>query len=90
MTTYVIPWQEMLQRAQAMRDQAQTIQNEINRINQTVEALDWMGQWAEAFFGDWENNARPAMQEMVTTLNQLADDLEAQAAAARDVDMSRS
>lgn len=90
MTTYQIPWQEMIQRASAMRDQAQTIQGEINRINGTVESLDWMGNWAQAFFRDWENTARPAMEQMVTTLNQVADDLESHAIIARDIDMSRS
>ena len=73
-----VPYAELLQRAAHIRQEADNVRAEIQRLEEAVESLQWMGKRAQRFFQMWER-ARPEMQQWVTTLEAFASSLEAQA-----------
>ncbi len=82
-----VPYSELFQRAASIRQQAEVVRQEINTLDETVTSIDWMGQRAQRFFNMWEE-ARPQMQQWVTTLESFANDLENQARRMQTADES--
>ncbi|MBE2184521.1 MAG: WXG100 family type VII secretion target [Anaerolineae bacterium] len=82
-----VPYTELFQRAASIRQQAEVVRQEINTLDETVTSIDWMGQRAQRFFNMWEE-ARPQMQQWVTTLESFATDLENQARRMQTADES--
>jgi WXG100 family type VII secretion target len=82
-----VPYVELFQRAQRIRQQADTVRSEIQALNDTVESVQWMGKRAERFFAMWEE-AKPEMENWVLILETFANDLENQARRMQAVDES--
>ncbi|MDQ7024079.1 MAG: WXG100 family type VII secretion target [Anaerolineae bacterium] len=73
-----VPYVELYQRAARIRQEADSVRAEIQRLEEAVETVQWMGKRAERFFQMWER-ARPEMQQWVTALEAFARSLENQA-----------
>jgi len=82
-----VPYVELFQRAQRIRQQADTVRSEIQALNDTVQSVQWMGKRAERFFAMWEE-AKPEMENWVLILETFANDLENQARRMQAVDES--
>ena len=82
-----IPYAELLQRANRIRQEAELVRAEIHSLNQTVDSLQWMGKRADRFFRMWEES-RPQMENWVKTLESFANELEQQARRIQAADES--
>jgi WXG100 family type VII secretion target len=80
-----VPYVELFQRAQRIRQQSDVVRSEIQSLNDTVESIQWMGNRAERFFAMWEE-AKPEMENWVLILESFANDLENQARRMQAVD----
>lgn len=88
MSNYVkVPYAELFQRAARIRHEADIIRNELHRLNESVESIQWMGQRADRFFTSW-NETRPDMEHWISILEKFADDLEEQARRMQAADES--
>jgi WXG100 family type VII secretion target len=76
--TIKVPYTELFQRAARIREQADSVRHEIDSLTQTVESIEWIGSRASRFFSMW-SQSKPDMERWAATLNNLADELEAQA-----------
>lgn len=82
-----VPYSELFERAARIRQEADAVRTEINRLTQAVESIQWMGRRADRFFNMW-NDARPEMETWVQTLEAFANDLEDQARRMQAADES--
>jgi WXG100 family type VII secretion target len=73
-----VPYTELFQRANRIRQQADAVRMEIQTLTETVESIQWIGRRADKFFAMWET-ARPEMENWATILENFANDLEMQA-----------
>lgn len=73
-----VPYTELLQRAQRIRQQAEVVRQEIQTLSETVESIQWIGRRADRFFAMWET-AKPEMESWALILENFANDLELQA-----------
>lgn len=79
MTDYVkVPYAELLQRAARIRQEADTVRNEVKTLKETMQSIEWMGKRADRFFAMW-NETLPEMEQWVNTLETFATELEDQA-----------
>jgi WXG100 family type VII secretion target len=81
------PDSELFKRAQAIRQQADAVRNEIRTLSDTITGIQWMGKRAERFFQMWDE-AKPKMEEWAATLEGFATDLENQARRMQTADES--
>jgi WXG100 family type VII secretion target len=88
MTDFIkVPYTELYQRANRIRQQAEIVRAEIQTLAETVDSVQWMGRRAEKFFAMWEE-ARPEMESWATVLESFANDLENQARRMQAADES--
>jgi WXG100 family type VII secretion target len=69
-----VPYSELFQRSNSIRQQAQIVEEEINRLDEVIESLEWMGNRGGRFKDHW-HDAVPVMRDWVQTLRNFADDL---------------
>lgn len=79
MTDFVkVPYAELFARAARVRQEADAVRAEIQRLSETVESIQWIGKRADRFFTLWEET-RPEMENWVRVLEGFAAELEDQA-----------
>jgi WXG100 family type VII secretion target len=87
MSKIIVPYDEMIQRAGTIRQQAELVRAEVQILDANVKNVEWMGNRARRFFDMWEQ-ARPQMLEWARILEAFAAELEDQGRRIRDVDLS--
>ena len=82
-----VPYNEMIQRASVIQQQAELVRAEVQNLDGTVHSVEWMGQRAGHFFDMWEE-ARPQMLEWAAILEAFATELRQQGDRMKRVDES--
>ncbi len=82
-----VPYNEMIQRAGVIQQQAEMVRAEVQRLDGSVKSVEWMGQRAGRFFDMWEE-ARPQMLEWAAILEAFSAELRAQGERMKQVDES--
>lgn len=86
MTDFIkVPYAELFQRATRIRQEAETIRAEVQKLKNTVDSVSWLGRRADRFFLLW-NDSVPEMERWVTILEGFAGELEDQARRMQLVD----
>jgi WXG100 family type VII secretion target len=80
-----VPYTELFQRAARIRQEADAVRAEIQLLTETVDSIQWMGKRADKFFTMWQET-RPEMETWVQTLENFANNLEAQARSMQAAD----
>jgi len=78
MVTISVPYNDMLTAARSLREQANIIRVEIQRLDEAVHNIQWMSTRAQGFFQSWDSQ-RPNMNNWATKLESFALELETQA-----------
>ncbi|GAB1421017.1 hypothetical protein MASR2M15_11490 [Anaerolineales bacterium] len=73
-----VPYTELYQRASRIRQEADSIRVELNALKDAIQSIEWMGQRADRFFNMWEETV-PEMESWILSLENFAQELEAQA-----------
>lgn len=82
-----VPYNEMIQRAGVIQQQAEAVRAEVTRLDSSVKSVEWMGQRAGRFFDMWEQ-ARPQMLEWAAILEAFSTELHQQGERMKRVDES--
>lgn len=82
-----VPYNEMIQRAGVIQQQAEMVRAEVQRLDTAVKTVEWMGQRAGRFFDMWEE-ARPQMLEWAAILEAFSTELRTQGERMKQVDES--
>lgn len=80
-----VPYEEMFSRSRTIQQQAELVRAEVQKLDNEVQSLEWMGQRASKFQETWQS-ARPFMLEWATTLETFASELHDKATRMKNAD----
>ena len=72
--------EEVRRMSAQLRDAAEEITRIEQELTRGLESVDWTGPDADRFRGQWSSEMVPAMQQIMTSVNELGESAERNAA----------